>query len=227
MFRAGASKRLNSALTSLHLAPSRQLCDARRPPSTHTTHSTPFNPVSVRRTRCFMSQRAFRASCVNPRETVHPRRLRGDFHQSHFTMGVNIGVACMCVVSVTKRLGSQEFVPSGSVLIDCASALTLDSTSVRALSMPQYARKTTRLRVGSTRLIIQSHSVPIVTTQKLNLVRTSEKLSIGQRFQFSLVLRNTLPCSRLVRIQLIWKKIVICSRSRFRTLQMVLIPSTD
>ena len=68
---------------------------------------------------------AFRASCVNPRETVHPRRLRGDFHQSHFTMGVNIGVACMCVVSVTKRLESQEFVPSGSVLIDCASVITL------------------------------------------------------------------------------------------------------
>ena len=48
-------------------------------------------------------------------------------------MGVNIGVACMCVVSATKRLGSQEFDPSGSALIDCASAITLVETSVIAL----------------------------------------------------------------------------------------------
>ena len=39
----------------------------------------------------------------------------------------------MCVVSVTKRLGSQEFTPSRSVLIDCASAITLVESSVIAL----------------------------------------------------------------------------------------------
>ena len=49
-------------------------------------------------------------------------------------MGVNIGVACMCVVSATKRLGSQEFVPSGSVLIDCANVITLVESSVITLT---------------------------------------------------------------------------------------------
>ena len=48
-------------------------------------------------------------------------------------MGVNIGVACRRVVSVTKRLGSQEFDPPGSALIDCASAITLVESSVIAL----------------------------------------------------------------------------------------------
>ena len=66
-------------------------------------------------------------------------------------MGVNIGVACMCVVSATKRLGSQEFVPSGSVLIDCASASTLVESSVEALFISPESHHGSQATPGSGR----------------------------------------------------------------------------